>query len=211
MTFPAPRLYGRADEPETEDEPVDSPPEENTATFTRTDIDAAVAKASERGKRSASKQIASDLGFDSVAAMKEWAVTVKQQEEEAMSEQEKALEQARKSAEEAAAVKAAATSERQDLRLERAILRKGVSDPKRSERIKTLVRAELSADLDTDEWESAVNEAIAVVETDLPELFTVTTKGSGDGGGKGPSESVEDKGAEYEKMYLSKGFKKIPK
>jgi len=178
--------------------------EESKRTLTSKELEAMTAKAASRGGRKATKALRDELGFESVEDMKAFIASKRQAEEQELSDQEKATKAAEATKAEAEAEKLAASALRRSVLIERQIVRAGVTDEKKTERIATLVQAELGSDLDPDEWNEAMKAAVASLEKDMPELFAgKRSAGSGDGGAKGGSTTETDDEAEREKALIA--------
>jgi hypothetical protein len=210
-------LFGAADG-EDADETTEDAPEVSGATRTLSadEIDAMVARAASRGSRKASKELATELGFDSAGALKEWVAGQQQAAEAQKTEEQKVLEQARRASQEAEESKRVLARQRLDLSIERAVLRAGVADEKKSSRIATLVKADIDNEIDlSDEavWQEAITVALESVKSDAPELFNHRTGfGSGDGGATGGSATDDQEQLkatqeeEWDKEFARKGW-----
>lgn len=182
----------------------ESSTEESTRTLTSAELEAMTARAASRGSRKAVKTLRDELGFESVDEMKAFIQAKREAEQEALSDQEKATKAAEAKALEAEAEKNAASALRRSVLIERQIVRAGVTDEKKTERIATLVHAELDPDLDSDEWNEAMVTAVASLEKDMPELFAgKRPAGSGDGGAQGESIHETDDDADREKALIA--------
>lgn len=210
-------LFGAADGDDAEDPADDAPVVSGAArTLSADEIDAMVARAASRGSRKAMKDLASELGFDSAGSLKEWVAGQQQAAEAQKTEEQKVLEQARRASQEAEETKRVLARQRLDLSIERAVLRAGVADEKKSSRIATLVKADIDDEIDlSDEavWLDAITVALESVKSDAPELFNHRAGfGSGDGGATGGSATDDDKHLratqeeEWDKEFASKGW-----
>jgi hypothetical protein len=160
------------------------------------------ARAADRASRSARKKMAEDLGFDSVSALNDWAKAQRDEADAKKSESDKA-------AEKLATDQKAATQERLDnardrrqVKIERAIIRTGVVDEKKVDRLLTLVEADIEVG-DDEDLDSQITEALESLKGDMPELFALKKgHGSGDGGSEGGSDDDTDDGeSEEEKAW----------
>lgn len=210
-------LFGAADGDDADDPADDAPVVSGAArTLSADEIDAMVARAASRGSRKAMKDLASELGFDSAGSLKEWVAGQQQAAEAQKTEEQKVLEQARRASQEAEETKRVLARQRLDLSIERAVLRAGVADEKKSSRIATLVKADIDDEIDlSDEavWQDAITVALESVKSDAPELFNHRAGfGSGDGGATGGSATDDDKQLratqeeEWDKEFASKGW-----
>jgi transposase-like protein len=214
-----PLLFGAADGEDTDDSPdLDTGGESTTVrTLSAEEIDSMVARASSRGSRKAMKDLASELGFDTAGALKEWVSEQREKADAAKSEEQRVLEEARAASQDAAQQRRELANERLALRIERAVIRAGVSDPKKSSRIATLVKADINSEIDLDEddaaWDTPIADAIESVKSDAPELFNQRAGfGSGDGGATGGSTADDEEQTraaqeeQWTKEYAAKGW-----
>ena len=97
------------------------------------------------------------------------------------------------------------------------MIRAGVSDPKKSSRIATLVKADINSEIDLDEddaaWDTPIADAIESVKSDAPELFNQRAGfGSGDGGATGGSTADDEEQTraaqeeQWKREYAAKGW-----
>lgn len=211
---------GEGEEGEGEEEGEESSGEESkpeTRTLTSEELEAMTSRAASRAGRSATKKLREELGFESVDDLKAFIAERKKADEEAQTEQEKATAEAAEETAKLATERGAVANERLSLAIERQIVRSGVSDDQKTSRISTMVRAELEADLEEEDWTTAITEAIEAIKGDMPEAFTgKKSPGSGDGGGQGPSSDKEKaakeqaaKEAQWAAEYAARGFHPI--
>lgn len=155
---------------------------------TADELEAIAAKASNRASRAANKQLAEELGFESIGAMKEWVATYREEQNKQKSEAERQLEEAIRVKTEAESMKSQLRTERLDVAVRRALVNSNISS-KRLEKAVILVNSELSQDdLEDDEnWTNAITAAVTAVKNDMPELWGTKSFGSGDGGTQGGS------------------------
>ncbi len=222
MRFRLLRLYGAegddegtgsGDQPPSGDSSADDGSDSQPAqrTLTQEELDKITARAADRASRSATKALAADLGFEKVADLKAWALTQKEAQEEQRSEAEKA---AAKLAADQASVDTSRTAlaqERLEVQIEKAVVRAGVTDEKKLDRLLTLVYAEIDETEDEDGWSAQIGEALEGLRGDMPELFASSARGSGDGGARGDSlPPDQNKEAEEEKKwdqeYKNRGY-----
>jgi len=177
---------------------------EESRTLTSAELEAMTARAASRGSRKGVKSLRDELGFESVDEMKAFVEAKRKADLEAQSEEEKATKAAADAVKAAEAEKIAASALRRQLVVERQIVRAGVTDEKKTERIATLLHADLDSDLEPDEYADAVDTAIEGLKADMPELFaTKKVAGSGDGGARGDSEGETDDDADREKALIA--------
>ena len=203
---------GSNDEAEVEEETEEETPEPRTVTAS--ELETIAARAAGRGSRKATKDLAKELGFESVAAMKDFVAEQKKARDEARSEDEKVREAAAQAAKEAAEERNRLRTERLQLAIQRGIVATGITDERKLNRITALVREDLDPELDEEEWSEGVSEAIGAIRKDMPELFTPpkTIPGSGDGGARGSSTRDETKTKEeqWEAEFRRKGMVPFP-
>ena len=181
-------------------------------TVSQDDLEKMVARAADRASRSATKALASEFGFDKVSDLKSWVSAQREAEAEAQSESERA---AAKLAEDQAKITAAGnalTRDRLAVKIERAVVRSGVTDDKKLDRLQTLVLAEIDDVEAEDSWGDQIAAAVEGLQSDMPELFaSAGSHGSGDGGARGGSEPPEpDDEAQQEQSwkeeYAGRGY-----
>lgn len=210
--FPLWGAEGDDDDPEVEETSTT----DESRSITTSELEQMTARAADKASRKARREIASDLGFDSLVELKEYVSTVKKAEVEAQDEQTKALQEAERSRKEFEAKMADLTEQRLNLLITQKVVGAGVGDPKRSSRIAALVRDDLDPEVfvEEDAWDEAVTAALQAVKADMPELFAKSGVGSGDGGAHGKSTDETDEGAEKEKQltthYLNRGMVEYP-
>lgn len=200
-------LWGREDpagegEGEEGDEP--DPPEPEPRTLTAKELEAITARAADRSSRKATKDLAKELGFESVAEMKAWAEAQRKAEKDAMDDKDRAIAEAEEAKRSTEALRASLASDRLDTEILRAVVAEGVADKKKQDRIAAMVRLDLDADLvnDEDGWEEGIAAALSAVKEDTPELFATKAAGhgSGDGGARGKSKDEPDPEAAKKKL-----------
>ena len=208
-------LYGSEGEEGSEEEAGNGEEEgkekePETRTLTAAELESVAARAAGRGSRKATKELAKELGFDSVAAMKDFVGAQKKAQDEAKSDDEKAKEETATEAAGLAEDRALVRTERLDLAIQRAIVATGISEQKKLDRIAALIRDELDPDLEPDDWDEGVKVAIETLKEEWPELFTPakTDHGSGDGGAGGSStkDETEEEEKRWSKEYAAKGL-----
>lgn len=210
--FPLWGAEGDDDDPEVEETSTT----DESRSITTSELEQMTARAADKASRKARREIASDLGFDSLVELKEYVSTVKKAEVEAQDEQTKALQEAERSRKEFEAKMADLTEQRLNLLITQKVVGAGVGDPKRSSRIAALVRDDLDPEVfvEEDAWDEAVTAALQAVKADMPELFAKSGVGSGDGGAHGKSTDETDESAEKEKQltthYLNRGMVEYP-
>lgn len=184
--------------------------EDSTRTLTSKELESMTARAASRGSRKAVKTLRDELGFESVDELKAFIASQRKAEEEALSDQEKATKAAEARTLEADAEKLAAGALRRSVQIERQIVRAGVTDEKKTERIATLVQAELDSDLTPEEWDEALATSVGSLQKDMPELFAGAKRpaGNGDGGATGESQLDPDDEAEREKVLIDEYAKR---
>jgi hypothetical protein len=212
-----PTIWGAEGEGETppeedggsQDEGTEEVPESKS--YTVDEINAMTARAADRASRTASKKLAQDLGYESVTGMKEAVTKQREAAENAKSEEQKRLDEIE--AREAAAIERDRVSlarERQ-ASIKLAISSEGITDQKRAARILSMVQTEVGPDVESDDLEEAVAEALVGIKADVPELFAAASgHGSGDGGSSGRStdeDTDEDQEQEerFEEEHRQKG------
>lgn len=207
-----PELEGDESEEEEEDEP-------QARSLTSKELDAIVGRAVDRSNRKITRDLAKSFGFENAGEMKDWISKTRQAEIDAMDEGERKVAEAAEKTRSAAALESSLASDRLDVAVLSAVVSEGVVDKKRQDRIAALVRLDLDPDLvndDQDEWADAIANALELVKSDTPELFTKAkvNHGSGDGGARGKSEKEQDKAAAQEKQltdkYLGQGLVAYP-
>jgi hypothetical protein len=193
----------------SQDEGTEEVPESKS--YTVDEINAMTARAADRASRTASKKLAQDLGYESVTGMKEAVTKQREAAENAKSEEQKRLDEIE--AREAAAIERDRVSlarERQ-ASIKLAISSEGITDQKRAARILSMVQTEVGPDVESDDLEEAVAEALVGIKADVPELFAAASgHGSGDGGSSGRStdeDTDEDQEQEerFEEEHRQKG------
>jgi hypothetical protein len=184
----------------------------STKTMTAEEIEKMTARAADRASRKARKDLASELGFDDLNAMKDFVGAQQEATKEAMDEQTKAIQGAKESQREYEALKSNLASDRLDVAVQAQVLAAG-ADPKKVSRVAALVRTELDPDVvnEEDTWGEVITDALSSVKEDIPELFAGTKGfGSGDGGAKGKSAPPEDEDAalkeKFSKQFAAKGL-----
>lgn len=207
-------LYGAEDEETSEEKGSEEEGSEEGEPQARTipadELEAMLARASGRGERKATKRLAKELGFDSVAAMKDFVAQEKQAADDAKTEEQKRLEEADKRERAAAAEEEKLRDERLMVKIERALVAEGVTEEKRLDRLATLVWSELEDELEEDEWAEAIDTAVTALKTDMAESFTGRkVTGTGDGGAEGPSTPGDETTKQeegWEREYQKKGL-----
>lgn len=202
-------LWGSEEEGEGEDggdggDPPEPPNEPEPRTLTAKELEAITARSADRASRKATKDLAKEFGFESVADLKAWAEAQRKAEKDAMDDKDRALAEAAEATRAAEALRSSLASDRLDTEIIRAVLAEGVTDKKKQNRIAVLVRTDLDSDLvnDEDAWEEAITEALSSVKEDTPELFAAAKAGghgSGDGGARGGSAPKPDDEAAAQK------------
>lgn len=207
-------LWGAEDDGSDDDDtgkPDSSDSAPSTREVTEKDLEDMMARAADKAARKARREIASDLGFESIGSLKDFVGSKKQAEDDAQDEQTKALQEAERTKKEFEAAMADLVDQRLSLQVSQAVMTAGVSDPAKAKRIAALVRDDLDDDLSDEEtWDGSITEALQSVQADMPELFAKPPVGSGDGGAHGDSTKDDDPEAAREKQlvdeYASKGF-----
>lgn len=206
-------MYGAEGE-EAEEEKVEGEVSEEeepeTRELTAKEVEAMLARASGRGERRAIKRLAKELGFGGVGEMKEFVASQKEAADAAKSDEQKRLEAADKKSARAEAEAGKLQDDRLMVAVERAIVREGVTEQKKLDRLATLVWAELDDELEEEEWPDAITEAVSTIKADMEEMFTGRKpSGSGDGGAEGPSKPQGEQDREekqWEEEYRRKGL-----
>lgn len=212
------RLWGAEGEDnnvvESETVTVTSDPTPETRILTEEEINRMVTRAADRGSRKAAKALAQDLGFDSPSEAKAWFSEQQAAADATKSEETKALEEARAAAAEAEVIVANARNDRLALRIDREVLRAGVTDEKRASRIATLIRTDLDPDLEEDDWTDNISTLLEEMKDETPEMFgKPASHGSGDGGATGNSSTSNDQEKREEQWaaeWRAKGFIEQP-
>lgn len=218
MTYRLLRLFGadgegdEGEEPEGDSSGSDDGSGDNTRSLTTDELEKMTARAADRASRRATKALAEELGFETVGQLKEWASETKEAQEEAKSEDEKAREELARRTAEAEKAQRQLRTQRLSVEIDKAIVRAGVTDEKKLDRLQTLVYAEVAESDDEDAWVSEIEEALDGLKTDMPELFSgKKSHGSGDGGSRGPAGSDDSDESEEEEEawrdeYARKGM-----
>jgi len=172
------------------------------------------AQAADKASRKTRRDIASDMGFDSMKDLQEFVGSKKEADDAALDEQTKALQDAERTKKEYEAQLSDLSGQRLTLDISQAVISSGVVDKAKAKRVAALVRDDLDPESIEDEgsWEAAITVALQSVKDDMPELFVASGSGSGDGGAHGdaPTLTDEEKEAarqkqlkdEYEKQGL---------
>jgi len=167
--------------------------DEGTKTLTAAELEAMTARSADRASRTATKALAKELGFEKLSDMKKWATEAKEAEAASKSESEQASAQLVEDQATLSASKRAVAQDQLNVKIERAIVRSGVTDDKKLDRLLTLVVADIGDDIDEEDWADAITSAVEGLKTDVPELFAgAKPHGSGDGGAKGDSTDDDD-------------------
>ena len=177
---------------------------DETRSITTKDLEAMTARAADKASRKTRRELASDLGFDNMAGLKDFVDAQKAAQDEATDEQTKALQEAERSKKEYDAGKSDLVEQKLQLQISMAVVGAGLADPKKVQRVAALVRDDLDEDiLDEEDWSGAVADALKELQGDMPELFAKSGLGSGDGGAQGQStETPEEEAAEKEKQLI---------
>ena len=190
MRFRLPRLYGAEGESEDDanDSDNDSTNQNEAKTLTSEELERSLARAADRASRGATKALAKELGFEKVSDLKDWALKQKEAAEASRSEEEKRAAKLAEDQAKADSERAKVRHERLELNIEKAVVRAGVTDEKKLNRLLTLMAAEIEEDSE-DDWDTQIAAALEAVKSDVPELFSskAPSHGSGDGGTDGPS------------------------
>lgn len=201
-----PTLWGNEDPPENDpagDTPAPAPQgdEPSAPTPEPSEAERIAAAASSRAAKKARRDLAKSLGFDTVKAMEDAVKAAQEREQADASEEER---RAKELADREAAL-AARESEARTRELSLSIRSALVSEKVNSDRLakaEALVRMELDpADLEDNDYESAVAEAVAAFKAETKEWFggTGASHGSNDAAGGGNPPTPESEAAEREK------------
>ena len=165
----------------------ETPP--STRELTDEEMSAMTAQAADKASRKTRRDIASDLGFESMKDLKTFVDSQKEATDSALDEQTKAVQEAERSKKEYDALKSELSGERLSLQISQQVITAGVGDPVKARRIAALVLDDLDPESLEDEetWEESITVALQSVKDDMPELFIKPGVGSGDGGAHGDS------------------------
>ena len=190
-------LYGAAEDGEEgsdDGDAGDGESKEETTPSTREMTDEAMSKmtaqAADKASRKTRRDIASDMGFDSMKDLQEFVGSKKEADDEALSEQAKAVQDAERTKKEYEAGLSDLSTKRLGLEISQAVIDSGVADKAKARRVAALVRDDLDPESLEDEgtWEQSIIVALQSVKDDMPEFFVKTGFGGGDGGAHGESE-----------------------
>jgi len=192
------------------DEGSDEP--DPSITMTQKEFESSIAKAASRAARKAAKELRTSLGFDKQEDLTSFVEGTREAAESAKTEEEQRLsvfEQERK----ALLVQTTfVQTETRQLAADRVIVKAGVTDEAKQERIRTLVLSELGNEVDLETIHEDVQDALDSVRNDVPELFSISKKrGSGDGGATDHEPETDEekyvaKKERYRKEYAAKGM-----
>ena len=148
------------------------------------------AQAADKASRKTRRDIASDMGFDSMKDLQEFVGSKKEADDEALSEQAKAVQDAERTKKEYEAGLSDLSGKRLGLEISQAVIDAGVADKAKARRVAALVRDDLDTESLEDEgtWEQSITVALQSVKDDMPEFFVKAGFGGGDGGAHGDSE-----------------------
>jgi len=172
-----------------------------TRELTDEEMSKMTAQAADKASRKTRRDIASDMGFDSMKDLQEFVGSKKEADDAALDEQSKALQEAERSKKEYEAQLSDLSDQRLSLQISQAVITAGVADQAKARRVAALVRDDLEAESieDSETWEASITEALRSVQDDMPELFIKAGVGSGDGGAHGDAVKPEDEAAAKEK------------
>jgi hypothetical protein len=201
------RLYGADGEGDegNDDEGAPSPDGDEgkpeTRILTSEELEKLSARVADRSSRKARKELAERLGFKSVNELEEWTKTNREAEQAKKTEDEKARDELAKEKAAAEADRKTTRTQRLELQIEKAIVRSGVVDDKKLDRLLTLVYAEIEEGSEENDWGEQITAALEDVKGDVPELFAGAKKshGSGDGGASGGTDTDEPEESEQDK------------
>lgn len=209
-------FWGAEDEgDEGEETPEVSPTAvPTTKEMTAEEIEKMTARAADRAARKARKNLADELGFENLDAMKGFVSERQAADKDAMDEQARAVADAAEAKKEYQTLQANLVSDRLDIAVQRQVLASGITEDKKVSRVAALIRLALEPDVisEEDTWEEVITDALSSVQEDVPELFGSQGSGfgSGDGGARGASDKPEDLEAarreRLEKQFASKGL-----
>ena len=168
-----------------------------TRELTDEEMSKMTAQAADKASRKTRRDIASDMGFDSMKDLQEFVGSKKEADDAALDEQAKAVQDAERSKKEYEAQLSDLSGQRLNLQISQAVITAGVADQAKARRVAALVRDDLDAESmeDPDVWEASITEALRSVQDDMPELFIKAGVGSGDGGAHGDAVKPEDEEA----------------
>ena len=148
------------------------------------------AQAADKASRKTRRDIASDMGFDSMKDLQEFVGTKKEADDAALDEQTKAVQDAERTKKEYEAGLSDLSGKRLGLEISQAVIDAGVADKAKARRVAALVRDDLDTESLEDEgtWEQSITVALQSVKDDMPEFFVKTGFGGGDGGAHGDSD-----------------------
>lgn len=207
-------LWGAAEDEDGDDDSSKTPAEESppsTRELTKEEMSAMTAQAADKASRKTRREIAADLGFDSMKELKVFVDSQKEAAQSALDEQTVALQEAERTKKEYEAAMSSLASQRLSLLISQQVVAAGVADSVKTKRIAALIRDDLDPDVLEDEeaWEASVTDALQSVQDDMPELFAKAGGvGSGDGGAHGKSTEDKDPAAEKRKQLRDEFEKK---
>jgi len=173
----------------------------STRELTDEEMSKMTAQAADKASRKTRRDIASDMGFDSMKDLQEFVGSKKEADDAALDEQSKALQDAERTKKEYEAQLSDLSGQRLALQISQAVITAGVADQAKARRVAALVRDDLDSESIEDEevWEASITEALRSVQDDMPELFIKAGVGSGDGGAHGDAVKPEDEEAARDK------------
>ena len=183
---------GGTDDGKTTEESIPS-----TRELTDEEMSKMTAQAADKASRKTRRDIASDMGFDSMKDLQEFVGSKKEADDAALDEQAKAVQDAERSKKEYEAQLSDLSTQRLGLQISQAVISAGVADQAKARRVAALVRDDLDPESmeDPEVWEASITEALRSVQDDMPELFIKAGSGSGDGGAHGDAVTPEDEEA----------------
>jgi colicin import membrane protein len=145
-------IGGAADETDEERQAREAAEAEaaNNPTITQAEMGRIAAREKREGRNSGQLELAKELGFETVDAMKAAAQRQKDAEDAAKTEAQRAIDDAKAEKDASARERAEAAAERRTARMERALIRLGVGDDDLDDAIAMREMRELPADADAD-------------------------------------------------------------
>ena len=183
--------------------------EDKPVTMTQSQLESTIARAVSRATRKSGKSRLKDLGFESQDDLTAFVASTREAETANQGEAEKAAAALTEGEAELASGRTSLDSDRINLRIERSIVVAGITDEATVKRIRTLVRSELGDEIDMEDLETEVSDAMDAVQADVPSLFeTVKDPGSGDGGKRSTKKTdaqiEKEQAAKYDAEYKKK-------